>query len=107
MYTVVSVHVFEQRTVLPRGRNAARREVVYESQHRRLLAAMVEAVAEKRFSRSSSRRRMRSSVLSPLFSPPSTPAWKTEFEALRAERPSPSSARPPGSLRGRLAASTG
>jgi len=43
--------VSQQATVLPRGRNAARREVVYESQHRRLLAAMVEAVAEKSYAR--------------------------------------------------------
>jgi len=49
MYTVVSVHVFEQRTVLPRGRNAARREVVYASQRGRMLTAMVEAVAEKSY----------------------------------------------------------
>jgi AcrR family transcriptional regulator len=37
--------------VLPRGRNAAPREVVWESQRERLLEAMADAVAEKGFAR--------------------------------------------------------
>jgi AcrR family transcriptional regulator len=37
--------------VLPRGRHAASREVVWESQRERLLAAMADAVAEKGYAR--------------------------------------------------------
>jgi AcrR family transcriptional regulator len=41
----------DARTVLPRGRHAASRQVVWESQRERLLAAMADAVAGKGYAR--------------------------------------------------------
>src|SRR3712207_4871654 len=43
----------QTRTVLPRGRHAAPREVVWQSQRDRLLAAMADAVAEKGYAKAS------------------------------------------------------
>src|SRR4051794_15717647 len=55
MYTVVSMSAQGQTAplvrVLPRGRHAAPREVVVESQRTRMLSAMASAVAEKGYSR--------------------------------------------------------